>query len=349
MTANLDARNLYDAYWGPNAMQGLVAEKKAARAWEVMRGRLPATANGQPVVTEPKEREEWCALRTETQQFELDAATWYGTLERSRDNGKKQMLQRLFGILHYGGLAFKRDGGWNYWFSSNMPIATALSHGGRILIQTPVDDDATPDSLWNWLWGGLSAQANRRAAATHDAKPAKPPERILRHLDKCWTETNPALGGASGIHFGVNIAAGGDGGINPISGNISTDDGEHGHLYLCHKAATGGKTGAILVGCEDSAPTDRYTGTHTAWYKSKFGPVPYKGRAAYGQTGHAHTLGEAGKFSVTGGKKWAQLGQGPQKSCDCVFVDAGAWKGRIRARMATFASAAVGKGGEGYM
>src|SRR5574338_469335 len=191
MPANLDAKGLYDAYFGPNAIHGLVAEKKAARFWEVMRGRLPATANTAPIETAPKERETWCALRTESQQFDLDAATWYGTLERSHDVQKKAMLQRLFGILHFGGLAFKRQGAWNFWHSTNMPIATALSHGGRVLIQTPVNDDATPDSLWNWLWGGLSATANKRAAATHDAKPAKPPERILRHLEKCWIETNP--------------------------------------------------------------------------------------------------------------------------------------------------------------
>lgn len=348
MPANLDAKTLYDAYFGGNAIQGLVAEKRAARHWEVMRGRLPASANAAPIQTTPDERETWCAMRSESQQFALDAATWYGTLERSRDTGKKGMLQRLFGILHFGGLAFKRNGGWNYWYSSNMPIATALSHGGRILIQTPVDDDATADSLWNWLWGGLRSAANKRAAATHDAKLARAPDRLLRHLDKWWVETNPSLGGASGIHFGVNIAAGGDGAVNPISGNVVTDDGEHGHLYLCHKAATGGKTGAILIGCEDSAPTDRYTGTHTAWYKSKFGPVPYKGRAAFGQTGHAHTLGEAGKYSVTGGKKWTGVAQGPEKSSDHVFVDAGSWKGRIRARMGSFTSAALGKSGEGF-
>lgn len=348
MPANLDAKTLWDAYFGPNAIHGLVADKKAARQWEIMRGRAPASSSGAPIQTQAKEREEWCAARSESQQFELDAATWYGTLERSRDPHKKAMLRRLFGVLRFGGLAFKRNGGWSYWYSTNMPIATALSHGGRILIQTPVDDDVGPDSLWNWLWGSLSAGANTRAAATHDAKLAKPPEKILRHLDKCWIETNPSLGGASGIHFGVNVAAGGDGSVNPLSGNVVTDDGEHGHLYLCHKVANGGKTGAILVGCEDSAPTDRYKGTHTAWYKSKFGPVPYKGRAAYGQTGHAHTLGEAGKYSVTGGKKWSSMGQGPEKSSDHVFVDAGGWKARIRDKMGVFTAASVGKSGEAY-
>lgn len=196
MPANLDAENLYNMYFGASSIRGLVAEKRASRYWEKAFGRTSASANATPVpAAPPKEREAWCALRSEIQQFELDAASWYGTLKYSRDADKAAMLKRLFSVLHFAGLVFKRHGAWSYWYSTNMPIATALSHGGRILIQTPVDDDVAPDSLWNWLWGNLSAAANTRAAATHDAKYAKTPERILRNLQKFWIETNPSTGG----------------------------------------------------------------------------------------------------------------------------------------------------------
>jgi hypothetical protein len=77
-------------------------------------------------------------------QTERDSAIWQRTLsandgsdiERSRQN----LLRRLFIVLRYGGLLFRPDqkeNNWQFWSANNMPIATALSHGSRVMIQLP--------------------------------------------------------------------------------------------------------------------------------------------------------------------------------------------------------------------
>jgi hypothetical protein len=50
------------------------------------------------------------------------------------------------------------SGEWKSWSESGWPIATALSHGSRVMIQTPTskskDSNERDHSFWNWLITG---------------------------------------------------------------------------------------------------------------------------------------------------------------------------------------------------
>lgn len=62
-------------------------------------------------------------------------------VDRYNDRARLEVLSRLFKVLRYGGLLYRNDRnddeGWQYWHDTGLPIATALSHGSRVLIQLP--------------------------------------------------------------------------------------------------------------------------------------------------------------------------------------------------------------------
>lgn len=73
-------------------------------------------------------------------QLQRDADLWYQTLENPGDARVGSILQRICIILRYGGLMYRKDKKsktWNSWADTKWSIATALSHGGRIVIQLP--------------------------------------------------------------------------------------------------------------------------------------------------------------------------------------------------------------------
>jgi Novel toxin 11 len=74
-----------------------------------------------------------------------------------------------------------------------------------------------------------------------------------------------------GTHYGVNLALGGTGNKHPISGQIITNNGENGHLYVYHFHEAGCERQALLIGIEQSAPgcADPYGGQHDMWASAK--------------------------------------------------------------------------------
>jgi len=219
-------------------------------------------------------------------QYEWDAAYWYGTLVKGMPGPwKNDFLRRMWTIIWFGGLWRKnREGQWRPWAETDMPIATCLSHGGRVLVELPNNADLGA-RIWQWLWAGHAPQT--RWAATHGVKEEgclSLPGGTLKHL----RETGGASGGH---HFGVNIASGGYGNRDPMTGNTIVDNGKFGHLYVYYLSPTGGTYGALLFGAEDSAPIDR----------------AYPHFFVRGQTGHLHTFGDSGAYSLTGGEKFKKL------------------------------------------
>jgi hypothetical protein len=279
------------------------------------------------------------------EQFRMDTAMWYGACDNGSPEPRKvHVVRRLFLTMQRAGLWVRHASGgeWSQYKDDDIPLAAAISHGGRVLIQLPKATEGG-HGYWNWLWGGNTAfkDTQRRAAATHghDDLSTSKHQRLAINIQiqgfqgnipprtKYIKETGGALAGikSRGDHYGINIGVGGMGNQNPYSGRVVNDGGEHGHLYIYYAPPTNDKHGAVLFGCEDSAPIDRYNPNASGGVKSLYLFVRAKknrhwapsqttfntelGRNVtgwcYGQTGHAHRVGDSGGYSVTGGMKWA--------------------------------------------
>ncbi|MFP4307137.1 MAG: hypothetical protein ACLFPR_03240 [Desulfococcaceae bacterium] len=270
-----------------------------------------------------KPKYEWKNLSPK-EQYVADVAYWYGTLLKPGSSWKGDLLKRMWAMIWYGGLWMRsgESGVWKAWAHTNLPIASCLSHGGRVLVQLTRDEGS--GQVWDWLWGGQRAQS--RLAGTHgvafghygsmpDGRP------------KYVKETKS---GKPGTHFGVNFAGGGDGNINPISGKRISENGRHGHLYICYVAPTREKRGALLFGAEDTAPIDRADvqanqiiggivgnvpllplsildlSTGGGWKRQPLSPG-LRSVFPKGQTGAYHAWGVSGSHSLTGGQKFKKL------------------------------------------
>jgi hypothetical protein len=109
-----------------------------------------------------------------TRQFERDSVIWYHTLTvlptSPIEQNRIQILRRIFLVLRYGGLIFRSDqntNDWRWFHDTNLPIASAISHGSRILIQLPpenelakkkrywpTDESDLDHDFWSWLLTG---------------------------------------------------------------------------------------------------------------------------------------------------------------------------------------------------
>ena len=250
---------------------------------------------------------DFLSKQTPDEQFERDTAMWFGAIIQSGEPWKAEMLKRLFLVLYYGGLMVRRQDGWIPWTNQRIPICASISHGARVLIWLPEND--TNQEFWRWLWAGHAAVS--RAAATHGVVPVEgqiedvyPPNRVMKGVKE-------VKGNKNVTHYGVNLALGGSGNLNPISGKKISDNGKHGHLYIAYftsvsrgvfKSAQPVGRRAILVGTEQSAPWDAqeakkgWAGRLKSVYRggTKFLSVP-------DQYGGAHGLGGHSRFAATGG------------------------------------------------
>lgn len=223
-------------------------------------------------------------------QEEIDVGFWYGTLKDQTP--ESQVLNRLFSILWYGGLYWRKaarlEGAcpvhgcnnhadhWHPWDGCasinnvNLPLATALSRGGAVVIQLPllgeIEEALTgrrgrvgggdADKIWRWIWGNKPITS--RMAATHGLHMSVPAHPIGHNGEnapwafKEWVEDKKN----NGHHFGFNMSGGGKGNRNYLTGSLISANGEHGYVYFCYHAPTATKTGAILLKVEDSAPVD---------------------------------------------------------------------------------------------
>jgi hypothetical protein len=305
--------------------------------------------------------------RSAQEQFELDVAFWYGALTEGKHE-EIELLRRVFTILYYGGLLYYGSSGWDQWSRSNIPIAAALSHGGRVLIQLPRASSGEPDAFFRWLQApsGIISR-NSRLAATHGIEPFAVPI-PLRGLHR-WHRLNETKSGGNGRHYGVNISLGGTGNINPISGNTIYSNGEHGHLYVYYLAPTADSYGGLLIGLEGSAPIDAWDNRglgHTPGSPQRLGKL---GGGAYGavawskdhlpkkmgggpelftpdQTGGYHKFGARQKYSPTGNAKWNELDVGPRRIYNAMLVDLAelGWES-VAAQLSVFTPELLGKCG----
>lgn len=256
------------------------------------------------------------SARTAEEQFTFDVALWYGYLvTHGGEVWKKEMVLRLFALLYYGGLVvnrgtvrrdrrgreIQRRDRWITWESQQIPICAAISHTARVLIWLP---GGREQEFFRWLWGNLGRMpANSRWKATHGITRTVGARQIItvskgRRTDERVKGVTENKSGRTCRHYGVNIALGGNGNTNPVSGKGIRENGKHGHLYIAvARNAFAGRTG-ILVGTEQSAPIDRQVAV-----RGRAGALKsvFRGINVPDQYGGGHGLGGHSRFSATGG------------------------------------------------
>jgi len=242
-------------------------------------------------------------------QFKRDVALWYGAIVDCDEKWKSEFLCRVFGLLYWGGLMVKRGTAWIPYAEQRIPICSAISHTARVLIQLPEDDTG---EFWRWLWGDQAPRT--RAAATHGVDKLLQAENINNLLSKNVKELKK---NRNVKHYGVNVALGGCGNHNIISGNRIGEKGAHGHLYVGY---TGEKPDwshkAIIVGSEQSAPSDRY-GRKQGGVKGGFANFSKLLSGVSDQYGGKHTiLGGHSRYSATGGEDFGYYHKGMSQDAE---------------------------------
>jgi len=252
------------------------------------------------------------------QQFELDAAMWYGAIMTGPN---AYTILRLFHMFYYAGVIYrsgKGNGEWDDWSNNNfVNLASLLSHGGRVTVQIPTLRQGG-GTLWTWL--NQDDEIQPRGYATHGLD-TQSETGIFRGHKLRISEKGASgklgfvkgayqslKGHVQGRHYSFNVALGGEGNLNPFS--ASTDltkgtftpikgDGLNGHVYINYMPPTENGYGGLLVGCENAE----------------------HGRGSNPHTKAGHGLGGAQKVSAAGGFKWTKLKCGPQKEYGGLICD----------------------------
>jgi hypothetical protein len=209
----------------------------------------------------------------------------------------------------------RRAGGWVTWQSLNIPIAAAISHTARVLVQLPrLNPQDANSNIWAWL--NQENSIRTRGAATHGIEYVT--GEMVNAVPKKVKERK-ALTGMRDNHYYMNVALGGQGYRNPFSGNLIDAQGQHGHLYLCYKAPTAEKVGGLLIATEQSAPADVMLPNANA-----FAQFALAKQGVDDQWGGTHGLGGHNTYSATGGNDWTKdnlAGRGPDQYIDGMYVD----------------------------
>ena len=94
-------------------------------------------------------------------QFDRDGKLWRLTLRFTGNRHRRDILRRIFTTLRWGGLLIidrsNTEGiSYKFWRETGWPIASAISHGSRVMFQLPQLKDESGESyrdhgFWNWL------------------------------------------------------------------------------------------------------------------------------------------------------------------------------------------------------
>jgi putative RNase toxin 11 of polymorphic toxin system len=247
-----------------------------------------------------------------TQQFELDAAMWYGAI---RTGPYKWLLTKLFHIFYHAGVMYNRnDQGWKDWSTdSSGNVASLLSHGQRVLVQIPTRQKGG-EELWAWL--NQPNQIPSRPYATHGQSCLSKPVNLIKGHRQYVVEKGGGVTGWGqsvsgrllGRHFAFNVALGGNGNRNPFSPTNDDEaltykpikaDGLNGHVYINYMPPENNSVGGMLVGCENAQ----------------------HGKGSNPHTGAGHGLGGSQKVSACGGLKWSTMKSGPLKEYNGFICD----------------------------
>jgi uncharacterized membrane protein (UPF0136 family) len=84
-------------------------------------------------------------------QFKHDAKLWQAAIDKPGNSKVGALLKRVFTVIRHGGPMFRVDPSkpWRWWNEKNWPIAAAMSHGNRLVIQLGEETE----NFWKWLYG----------------------------------------------------------------------------------------------------------------------------------------------------------------------------------------------------
>ncbi len=232
-------------------------------------------------------------------QFDVDAAMWYGAIETGPYSF---LLRQLFHTFYHAGVLYRNGALWVDWSTNGRAnVAALLSHGQRVLIQIP-DLKHGGELFWTWL--NRVNKIPPRGYATHGLSLVSKPKDLadghkqyVREEHGNWQSFK---GHVQARHYGFNIGLGGVGNRNPFSPTNDDSkfefepvkaDGRNGHVYINYLPPDKTEKGGMLVGCENAQ--------HGA------GSNPH--------TGAGHGLGAPQAISACGGKKWSALKNGSTK------------------------------------
>lgn len=240
------------------------------------------------------------SVATPKEQFKRDERVWSEYLSSKPSDGdskvsqqRKEVVQRLFLLLQNQKLSCNSTAqGEPVDFAklqtkdNAMPLAALMSHGGRIVVSVPpIKKGEDPEQLFNWVAGGaanLSSEKTGKAAekkgcpifqrfaATHSVNVTS--EGNIQEIKvKSSVKNAPRFmkDYIKARHWGMNLGL-----KEPDQAGL--ENGSHGHLYMYWQAPTEDKPGALMFGCEGSAPGKKsYLGsTHdTSGAPNQFSPT----------------------------------------------------------------------------
>lgn len=234
----------------------------------------------------------WKYSRSQSQEFERDEKLFLDTLfpdneeEKNKhypdEEKRRNFMKRLFITLAYGKFESSTDpygqqANWKPW---PYPLAVALSHGQRVVIQIEGEHGEhviKGQQFLNLLTTGnekfLAPFVKNRSAASHgfsyEKDDLKNPLKEIKLKGVKGTAKNIKLG-VEGKHFGINVAYGGlgaqgcndketvgPGGLilvyspyNPEA-KMALKNRQHGHFYLQYFDAAPNIT-ALMIGLEEN-------------------------------------------------------------------------------------------------
>jgi hypothetical protein len=207
---------------------------------------------------------------TDEEKMQFDSILWSRTIDSPGNAYKGEILKRVFTVLRWGGLDFlpRNQNNWRRWTDVGWPIATALSHGGRVMIQLPRTDPRSPHEkdhrFFDWLTRGQKGTAvcfeRQGTHSTGNLEEEQCSElldgrmKVLRELHGSSHGGAQAVKVSKGKSYGINLALGGNLHYTFATDVLITDNGCHGHLYIFYRPPTKQMFGGVLIGCEGEAP-----------------------------------------------------------------------------------------------
>ena len=227
-------------------------------------------------------------------EFQKDILFMYKTMFPNRlafNNPRVEVLKKLFLMMAHVGLQTTDEKGFTEEWKN--PLATSLSHGGRIIFENIRKEEFLPKEdqrmgpLFSFIFNGVFDKIDTRRAASHSIDYDEVKQE-WKEFKLGFFDTLENLGiGEKGGHLGLNIPYGGQGNFGMDNLRI-TEDGrrlftgrptrldkrsikkiQHGHMYIQPNLQIYHKEQkvvweAILIGIEGTEPSfmDQYLNVH---------------------------------------------------------------------------------------